>query len=103
MKTNNIWRCDLKSPCVKFCESKNDKNQCGIFRRDNMKQLTKQQFQELAFPIVEGKNVIPAKMELLPGDKGLINGNLYIIEVKPFDGLVILEKINYMKGKKNNE
>lgn len=58
------------------------------------KTLTKQQFKELAFPIVEGKNVIPAKMELLPVDKGLINGNLYSIEVKPFEDLVILEWIN---------
>lgn len=57
------------------------------------KQLTKQQFQELAFPIIEGKNVIPAKMELLPVDKGLINGNLYRIEVKVFEDLVILTKI----------
>ena len=58
------------------------------------KKLTKEQFKELAFPIVEGKNVIPEKMELLPVDKGLINGNLYIIEVKPFEDLVILERIN---------
>lgn len=59
-----------------------------------MKTLTKKEFQELAFPIIEGKNVIPAKMELLPVDKGLINGNLYSIEVKPFEDLVILERIN---------
>ena len=58
------------------------------------KTLTKQQFKELAFPKIEGKNVIPAKMELLPVDKGLINGNLYSIEVKPFEDLVILERIN---------
>lgn len=57
------------------------------------KTLTKQQFQELAFPKIEGKNVIPAKMELLPVDKGLINGNLYSIEAKPFEDLVILTKI----------
>lgn len=25
-----IWRCDLKSPCVKLCESENEKNRCGI-------------------------------------------------------------------------
>ena len=43
MKTNRIWRCDLKSPCVKYCESKNNKHQCGIYKRDNMKkqELTK--------------------------------------------------------------
>ena len=32
--SNKIWRCDLKSPCVKYCESKNNKHQCGINRRD---------------------------------------------------------------------
>ena len=31
---NKIWRCDLKSPCVKFCESENNKHQCGINRKD---------------------------------------------------------------------
>lgn len=58
------------------------------------KTLTKQQFQELAFPVVDGKNVIPAKMELSPNNTGLINGNLYKIEIKEFEDLVILEKIN---------
>ena len=95
MKTNNIWRCDLKSPCVKFCESKNDKNQCGIYVRDNMtKTLTKQQFQELAFPIKgNGKDIEEPKMQLLPVNKGLINGNVYSIEVKAFEDLVILKRI----------
>jgi hypothetical protein len=32
-----IWRCDLKEPCVKFCES-NEKGKCGIRRRDMIKQ-----------------------------------------------------------------
>lgn len=95
MKTNNLWRCDLKSPCVKFCESKYNKNQCGIYVRDNMtKELTKEQFRELAFPSVVGKNVIPAKMELSPNNIGMINGNIYKIEVKEFEDLVMLEKIN---------
>ena len=58
------------------------------------KTLTKQQFKELAFPTVEGKNIIPAKIELLPVDKGLINGNLYSIQIKVFEDLVILERIN---------
>ena len=31
---NKIWRCDLKSPCVKLCESKNDKDLCGVNIRD---------------------------------------------------------------------
>ena len=96
MKTNNLWRCDLKSPCVKFCESKYNKNQCGIYVRDKMtKELTKQQFQELAFPIKgNGKDIEEPKMQLLPVNKGLINGNLYSIEVKAFEDLVILERIN---------
>lgn len=34
---NQVWRCDLKSPCVKFCESKNNKHQCGVRRKDEMK------------------------------------------------------------------
>ena len=59
------------------------------------KTLTKQQFQELAFPIKgNGKDIDEPKMQLLPGDKGFINGNLYSIEVKPFEDLVILERIN---------
>ena len=61
------------------------------------KTLTKEQFRQMAFPTVEGKNVIPAKMELLPGDKGLINGNLYSIDVKVFEDLVILTKIQQQK------
>lgn len=31
---NKIWRCDLKSPCVKLCESENDKHLCGIRIKD---------------------------------------------------------------------
>ena len=58
------------------------------------KTLTKQQFQELAFPVVDGKNVIPAKMEIFSINIGTINGNVYKIEVKEFEDLVILEKIN---------
>lgn len=95
MKTNNLWRCDLKSPCVKFCESKYNKNQCGIYVRDKMtKELTKEQFRQMAFPIKgNGKDIEEPKMQLLPNNKGLINGNLYSIEVKPFEDLVILTKI----------
>lgn len=95
MKTNNLWRCDLKSPCVKFCESKYNKNQCGIYVRDNMtKELTKEQFRELAFSVIDRKNIIHAKMELSPDNIGSINENVYKIEVKEFEDLVILEKIN---------
>lgn len=32
-KEKRIWRCDLKEPCVKFCESE-QKNQCGIYLKD---------------------------------------------------------------------
>ena len=36
MANDEVWRCDLKSTCVKYCESKNNKHQCGIYKRDNM-------------------------------------------------------------------
>ena len=39
MANDEVWRCDLKSPCVKYCESKNNKHQCGIYKRDNMTNL----------------------------------------------------------------
>lgn len=58
------------------------------------KQLTKEQFRQMAFPAIDGKNVIPAKMELSPNNIGLINGNIYKIEIKEFEDLVTLEKIN---------
>lgn len=31
---DEVWRCDLKSPCVKFCESPKDKHRCGITTKD---------------------------------------------------------------------
>lgn len=58
------------------------------------KELTKEQFRQMAFPVVDGKNVIPAKMELSPNNIGMINGNIYRIEIREFEDLVILEKIN---------
>jgi len=64
------------------------------------KELTKEQFRELAFPIKgNGKDVEESKMQLLPVDKGLINSNVYKIEVKAFEDLVILEKINARNDK----
>lgn len=57
------------------------------------KELTKEQFRQVAFPIVDGKNVIEPKMILYPTNKGFINGNVYKIEVKEFEDLVILTKI----------
>ena len=38
---SKIWRCDLKSPCVKFCESENEKHLCGINRRDKRNKMLK--------------------------------------------------------------
>ena len=58
------------------------------------KQLTKEQFRQMAFPIKgNGKDIEEPKMQLLPVDKGMINGNIYKIEIKEFEDLVILTKI----------
>ena len=58
------------------------------------KQLTKEQFRQMAFPVVDGKNIIPAKMELSPNNIGTINGNVYKIEIREFEDLVILSKVD---------
>lgn len=59
------------------------------------KKLTKEQFRQMAFPIKgNGKDIEEPKMQLLPVDKGMINGNIYKIEIKEFEDLVVLEKIN---------
>lgn len=59
------------------------------------KELTKEQFRQMAFPIKgNGKDIEEPKIQLLPVDKGMINGNIYKIEIKEFEDLVILEKIN---------
>lgn len=59
------------------------------------KELTKEQFRQMAFPIKgNGKDIEEPKMQLLPVDKGMINGNIYKIEIKEFEDLVILEKIS---------
>lgn len=59
------------------------------------KQLTKEQFRQMAFPIKgNGKDIEEPKMQLLPVDKGMINGNVYSIKVDIYEDLVILEKIN---------
>jgi hypothetical protein len=35
MFDNGIWRCDLKGVrCVQFCESQNNKHQCGVKLKD---------------------------------------------------------------------
>ena len=33
-KEKRIWRCDLKEPCIKACESEHNKHQCGIYLKD---------------------------------------------------------------------
>lgn len=59
------------------------------------KELTKEQFRQMAFPIKgNGKDIEEPKMQLLPVNKGLINGNVYSIKVEIYEDLVILEKIN---------
>ena len=59
------------------------------------KELTKEQFQELAFPIKgNGKDIEEPKMQLLPVNKGLINGNVYSIKVDIYEDLVILSKVD---------
>lgn len=57
-----------------------------------MKIITKEQFQEMAFPKLDGKSVIEAKMVIHPNNIGVINGNKYSVRVND-DGLVELEKI----------
>ena len=57
-----------------------------------MKQLTKQQFREAFSPTFEGKNIIEPKIQLLPCDKCLINGNMYNIKVEIYEDLVTLTK-----------
>lgn len=41
MGIDEVWRCDLKFPCVKLCESENNKHQCGINRRDKRNKMLK--------------------------------------------------------------
>ena len=58
------------------------------------KTITKQQFRDMVMPLKgQGKEITEAKMELLPVDKGLINGNVYSIEVKEYEDEVVLTKI----------
>lgn len=56
--------------------------------------ITKEKFREMAFPSKgQGKDIAEAPMELMPVNKGLINGNLYHIEVKDLEDEVILTKV----------
>ena len=58
-----------------------------------MKIISKEQFQEMAFPTGEGKNVVEPKMQIHPNNTGAINGNTYAIRVYEFEDKVELEKI----------
>ena len=44
MKKEKIWRCDLKEPCIKACESEYNKHQCGIYLKD--KKLKEEKMEE---------------------------------------------------------
>jgi len=58
------------------------------------KKLTKEEFRNLAMPLKgSGKEITEAKMELLPVNKGLINGNIYSSKVKEYEDEVILRKV----------
>lgn len=58
------------------------------------KKLTKEEFRSLAMPLKgSGKEIAESKMELMPVNKGLINGNIYSIEVKEYEDEVILRKV----------
>ena len=48
-KEKRIWRCDLKKPCVKFCESEHNKHQCGARLKD--KKLKEENVQKQPRPI----------------------------------------------------
>lgn len=64
-----------------------------IKRQIMTKTLTKQQFRQMAFPIKgNGKDIEEPKMQLLPVDKGMINGNMYNIKVEIYEDLVTLTK-----------
>ena len=56
--------------------------------------LTKKEFVDICMPLKgNGKDITEAPMELLPVNKGLINGNLYQIEVNDKEGTVNLTKV----------
>lgn len=59
-----------------------------------IKKLTKQEFIDIGMPLKGlGKEITEAKMELMPVNKGLINGNIYSIEVKEYKDEAILRKV----------
>lgn len=62
-----------------------------------MKIITKAHFREMAFPQGIGKEVVSPRMELLPNDIGLINGNKYKITTDDKEDKVYLEKIEVFK------
>ena len=46
-----------------------------------MKTLTKKEFVDGYMPVVNGKEVVVPKIDLLPNNKCRINGNLYSIKI----------------------
>lgn len=63
--------------------------------------ITKAKFREMAFPLKgQGKDITEAPMELLPVNKGYINGNLYQIKVKDLEDEVILTKMERIEDGK---
>ena len=56
------------------------------------KLLTKEQFRKGFSPSLDGKNCIEPKIQLLPNDMCMINGNKYRIRIDAED-MVELEKV----------
>ena len=65
-KEKRIWRCDLKEPCIKACESENDKHLCGVKRKDERKRMKIINLDELELKCIEFgiKNNLFTKEEL---------------------------------------
>ena len=56
-----------------------------------MKVISKEQFVRGYTPTTDGKECTPPKIELMTGDKCLINGNKYAISING-DDMVVLTK-----------
>jgi hypothetical protein len=59
-----------------------------------MKIISKEQFREMSMPQGIGKDVQSPKMELKPVNRGVINGNTYLIKVIDKENTVELHKID---------
>jgi hypothetical protein len=63
-----------------------------------MKVISKEQFLQMAMPTKgDGKEIVEAKMELKPVNRGVINGNTYLIKVNDLENTVELKKIEEIK------